>query len=102
MDCGSADSATGVDPNSILSSWDFTNNTFSDLTWDQNAFDNLPELDSYQDSNEGDAELFDFLSAQGPPSRDSLDPSVIDATSLDLRFVSSAIPSMVYCPDYLT
>lgn len=102
MDCGSADNATGVDPNSILTSWDFTNNTFSDLTWDQNTFDNLPELDSYQDSNEGDAELFDFLSAQGPPSRDSLDPSVIDTTSLDLRFVSSAIPSMVYCPDYLT
>ncbi|EED16681.1 conserved hypothetical protein [Talaromyces stipitatus ATCC 10500] len=82
MDCGSADNAPGVDPN-FLSSWDF-NNTFSDLTWDQNALDNLPELDSYQDSNEGDAELFDFLSAQGPPSRDSLDPSVIDATSIDL------------------
>ncbi|PCG96285.1 Hypothetical protein PENO1_030890 [Penicillium occitanis (nom. inval.)] len=91
MDCGSADNATGVDPNSILSSWDFTNNTFSDLPWDQNAFDNLPELDSYQDSNEGDAELFDFLSAQGPPSRDSLDPSVIDATSLDLSHASVGV-----------
>lgn len=101
MDCGSADNAPGVDPNSILSSWDFTSNTFSDLTWDQNTFDNLPELDSYQDSNEGDAELFDFLSAQGPPSRDSLDPSVIDATSLDLRFVSSALPYMK-CSEYLT
>lgn len=88
MDSGSTDAAPGIDPNTFLSTWDFTNNNaFSDLTWDQSAFDNLPELDSYQDSNEGDAELFDLLSAQGPPSRDSLDPTVLDATGLDLRFV---------------
>jgi hypothetical protein len=95
MDSGSTDSATGVDPNTFLSNWDFTNSNssnnhaFADLNWDQSAFDTLPELDSYQDSNEGDVELFDLLSAQGPPSRDSLDPSVIDATGLDLRFVET-------------
>lgn len=95
MDCGTAENATGVDPSGLLNPWDFTNSTFSDLTWDQNTFENLPELDSYQDSNEGDAELFDFLSAQGPPSRDSLDRSVIDATGFELRLVDAGNRSIL-------
>lgn len=80
---GSAATATGVD-----NAWDFSNanannTTFADI-WEPSAFDNVPELDFYyQDSNEGDAELFDLLSAHGPPSRDSLDRSVIDA-SIDI------------------
>ena len=85
MDSASANAAPGVDPNLFPNTY----SAFADLAWDHNAFDSLPELDSYQDSNEGDAELFDLLSAPGPPSRDSLGPSVVDATGLGPRFVFS-------------
>ncbi|KAH8700402.1 hypothetical protein BGW36DRAFT_395505 [Talaromyces proteolyticus] len=86
MDRASTDSAPGLDPNNFLDSWDFTTNTNThnpNFAWDKHTLDNLPELDPYQDSNEGDAELLELIAAQGPPSRDSLDQSVIDSASLD-------------------
>lgn len=84
-----SDTATGGLDTSFLDPWDLSNNQNPSsranppFAWDKHALDNLPELDPYQDSNEGDAELLDLISAQGPPSRDSL----IDSASLDFRFV---------------
>jgi hypothetical protein len=81
MDGGSTDTATGFDPN-FLDSWNLASTHYPGLTWEAHHFDaNPPELDAYQDSNEGDAELTDLIAAQGPPSRDSVEASAIDSIS---------------------
>jgi hypothetical protein len=91
MDCGSIDTATGLDPN-ILDQWQSDDSNFSVLSWQRHDFEQPPELDACHDSNEGDAEFIDLI-AQGPPSRDSFELPLLDSAgdvdTLDFRFIFS-------------
>lgn len=96
MDCGSTDTATGIDPKS-LDRWQSDDSSFSVLSWQKHDLEHPPDLEACHDSNEGDAEFVDLAGAQGPPSRDSFEGPLLDSAgdvhTLDFRFLFPSSPS---------
>ncbi|PYI06322.1 Zn(II)2Cys6 transcription factor [Aspergillus sclerotiicarbonarius CBS 121057] len=72
MDCGSTGTAAGIDPK-ILDNWQ--SDPFPISSWEHHTgYDQSLEWDASQDSSQGDADIVDLNTLNGPLSRD---PSVV-------------------------